>query len=156
MKYFFFGIIIFISVSANGQITFQKSFPAISTIQKTNDGGYVFSGFFYPLSDTFGDIQVLKLDSNYNVLWSSVFGKPGYDSPRKLLQNNDSTYFISGSYCCNPGYYYDFILYKIDKTGQPIWIKNYGGINQEDLYAIISNSTQHLEHNRYAIQIYLR
>ncbi|MBK5286240.1 MAG: T9SS type A sorting domain-containing protein [Bacteroidia bacterium] len=140
-KYFFAFIFCVAALSCDGQITFQKTITGISQVKKTNDGGFIACGYASTPIDTMGDIYLVKLDGNYDTMWTSFAGRQGNDAPLVLLQNADSTYFVGGSFCCSLSNYYDFILYKFDKLGHMLWVRNYGTIYQEDCYDMIADSS---------------
>ena len=128
--------------STYGQITFQKTFPTIGQIERTIDGCFLAYGYAYTPLDTMGDLYVTMIDCNYDTVWSTLFGFQGSDRGGLLVQNSDSDYFLGGSDAISALNYYDFIIYKFDRNGNIIWVKNFGTIHQEDLFDMTANYSE--------------
>jgi hypothetical protein len=138
-KWIFINLLIIgINFFAKSQvITFQRSYGnGLGHIKPTLDGGYILAGFDYSPLDTLGDILLVKLDNNFDTVWTSLSGAQGWNSVSGVEQSADSSYYVGGTQCCIGNGGYDFNLSKFDKNGTILWSKNYGGPNYEFVHAL--------------------
>ncbi len=115
-----------------------------STNSADGDVGKHFGGQFN------NDTWALKLDSNGNVLWSSVFGGTDEEQPAKVIerQNGKGYYLVSytlssDSDCINNHGSVDLLVVNIDTAGNKKWSKCYGGSDNDGelgLCAILTSS----------------
>ncbi|MBN2378626.1 hypothetical protein JXM67_02335 [candidate division WOR-3 bacterium] len=87
-------------------------------MQKTNDGGYIITGFVngnidWPFG---GDLLLLKVDSLGNKLWDRVYGGSYYSIGNWVEQTTDGGYIVTGDY--NDAYLW---LLKTDEDGVLVW-----------------------------------
>jgi len=100
-------------------------------IQKTSDGGYLICGQGLSYTNGGSDILIYKLDSDGNKQWRRSFGGTSYDGAFSCGETADGGYFAFGtSYSYSHGVE-DFILYKLDSSGNKVWRKHYGGSGDE-------------------------
>lgn len=147
-----------IKLSATGDIVWQKLLggswtDALSSIQHTNDGGYIAGG--YTLSndgdleglnpDGFGgyaDFWVVKLNSDAEIEWQSVIGGTGKDWGRCIIPADDGGYVIAGDTESENGDVsehfgdYDWWVVKVNATGAIEWEKSLGGTDREELNSV--------------------
>lgn len=133
-----------VKLSAKGHIAWQKNFGGSDydqayAIQQTTDGGYIFCG---STSSNNGDVSgnhgkddmwVVKVDRSGNLKWQKCFGGTSYDRAHSVIQASDGGYVICGITGSNDGDVSgnhginDCWVIKIDKNGNIIWQKTYGG-----------------------------
>lgn len=124
-------------------------------------GNIILTGFFYSPQITFGnvtltnnnvygDIFLVKYDSNGNVLWGKREGGNNYERPRGLAIANDGSICMSGYFesstltlgsttLINNGSY-DIFVAKFDSNGNNVWAKAVGGIGLESANSLVLNS----------------
>lgn len=76
------------------------------------------------------DLIVLKIDSNGIQLWESVIATNKNESGKYIEQTQDGGYLICGYQSDDFGFN-DIILVKLAASGALLWIKNYGGVDNE-------------------------
>jgi len=118
----------------------------------TNDGGFISVGFS---SSSSGDVPgnygnfdflISRFDSNGNKIWTKNYGGSSEDRLMAVTKTNDGNYMAAGYSRSNnydiPGNngVHDLILFKFDKDGNKIWIKNYGNGNSNFLSSISSTN----------------
>ncbi|MBK6979794.1 MAG: hypothetical protein IPH28_24105 [Cytophagaceae bacterium] len=91
-------------------------------------------------TDTYGagDIWMLSIDYNFNIIWQKNFGGNSFETGRRILKANNC-YYIGGVSSTNingsktsPRYGdVDFWLIKIDNQGNQIWDRTCGGTSEE-------------------------
>lgn len=102
----------------------------IRSIIKTTDGGYI--GIATSL-----DYDIIKFDSNFNILWNKTYGGTKGDYVESIIQTNDGGYLVVGETLSSDGNItlnhgdYDIWICKLDIDGNLIWQKSYGGTNGE-------------------------
>lgn len=109
-------------------------FPTGSTLTQTNDGGYMICG----ISDTFThgdwDFLLYKLNGNGFKQWRKNLGGSDSDQAYAIQQTSDSGYVVAGnteSFTHGTGDF-DFLIYKLDASGNKQWRKNLGGLYDEN------------------------
>jgi hypothetical protein len=118
-------------------------------IQQTNDGGYIVAG--YSTSSSNGDIStanhggmdcwIVKLDATGNIGWNKLIGGNMDDWANCIRQTTDGGYILAGySYSSANGNVtgtnhggIDAWIVKLDASGNIIWNKLLGGLNNDVL-----------------------
>ena len=117
-----------------------EGFDGATSIQQTQDGGYIVAGSTIPsLSGTF-DIWALKLDGNGNVSWQKTYGGAGDDYPVSLQQTSDRWFVIAGWTTSFGAGIRDYLIIKLDSNGDIIWQKTYGGSLLDEAHYIRQTS----------------
>ena len=100
-------------------------------IRETPDGGFILMGQTYSFTNGGIDFLVYKLDSTGKKIWRKNFGGTENDVGTSVCCTSDGGYVLFGdtaSFCTGPT---DFLVYKINSSGDKIWRKNYGGAGSE-------------------------
>ena len=119
------------------------------------DSGFVVSGF---TSSNNGDIGgnhggtndglLVKIDKNGNIIWSKCHGGTKSDVLNSVVATDDSCFIAFGYTYSNDGdvrgnhvnnlgtYASDAWLLKVDKNGDTLWSKCYGGTKNEIMYGM--------------------
>lgn len=142
-------------IDNNGNQLWSKNFGGsgedwFTGIVKSSDGGYAISG--YSTSST-GDLTsahgnfdgwVVKIDGSGNKLWSTSLGGSNEDYFKSIIQTNDGGYVAVGYTKSNDGDItlnkggYDEWLVKFDGSGNKMWSKTYGGMNEEYVTSVVT------------------
>ncbi|MFA7327685.1 MAG: T9SS type A sorting domain-containing protein [Candidatus Kapaibacterium sp.] len=127
------------------------------SVEPTDDGGCIVVGISesidFDVSYNYDriDYWILKLDKEGLIEWEKVLGGSGGDYARDVLITKDGGYLIAGysssrnkimdSNYGNPEYgSTDGWIIKLDKNGEIIWKKNYGGSGSETIYSVIESN----------------
>jgi hypothetical protein len=94
-----------------------------NSVQQTNDGGYIITGFTH-LQDS-RDLWLIKTNSAGDTLWTKTFDNEDYETGYSVRQTTDNGYITTGS---AGG---DVWLIKSNAQGKTLWIKTYGGDNSD-------------------------
>jgi len=131
-----------IKIDENGNKIWQRTYGGIdwdvaNAITPTKDGGYIVAG------DTisFGkrgsvDVYLIKIDKDGNKVWQRAFGGSGSDIANAITPTEDGGYIVAGYTDSFGNGNEDVYLIKIDKNGNKIWQKTYGGSDYDEANAI--------------------
>jgi len=121
----------------NGNIIWQKTFGEelvdfAEWIEKTSDGGYIFTGLFGFYSEgvikfnIYSDLWIVKIDENGNKVWEQFFDGERYNLGHAVKQTMDEGYIITG--WTNAGRLSggDVWLIKTNSLGELEWEKSIG------------------------------
>jgi hypothetical protein len=122
-------IILYSSIAANSQITFEKNIggyyddQGLSVVQ-TNDGGYIISGMKCS-SDTSCKSYLIKTNEYGDTLWTKTIGADHTTSvANSVIQTSDGGYVFTGSYRSET--YSDVLIVKTNSSGDTLWSKLFG------------------------------
>ena len=118
---------------------YENGYNVISTI----DGGYIISGTreIYPLTDK--DIYIIKTDENGDEEWSQTYDGSGGDDWGYIQQTIDGGYILYGqTIVSQDDQNSDVYLIKIDGSGNEVWSRTFGDINNEIRFDMCSHLDQ--------------
>lgn len=153
-----------LKLNQNGEKLWDKTYGGSENdqatgISKTNDGGYIISGFTSSFDGDvsenagFQDYWIVKVDGEGIIQWEKSFGFIGQDQAYKVIQTSDGGYFATGSLQVGEGgsngegndiinnqditratlhSLGDYWGIKMDANGNKIWRRYFGG-TQADL-----------------------
>ena len=130
---------------SNIPITFERIIgkrdnSSVSSVIQTSEGGYLLGGSAYVLTKDNNDAYLIKTDKYGAVEWEKTYG--GEDSSEgvsKIIKTNEG-YLILGSTIRYGSPNRSFYLFKVDKNGEYIWEKTYGGNGDDRAASLISTS----------------
>jgi hypothetical protein len=112
-----------------GNIMWEQTYPddhcRLSSVQQTNDGGYICLGRIAPTGQY--NFWLVKTDMNGDIEWEQTFGSDQHDYGYSLEQTNDGGFVLAG---------YTFetensggLLIKTDSNGNMIWNSYFNDAN---------------------------
>ena len=103
--------------------------------------GYVLAGFkFDQFSAGKSDIFIIKIDKEGNTVWEKKYGGDDYDYVYSLIKTPDNGFIMAGRTESYGDGESDVYVIKIDKDGNKIWERTYGGSDYDCAYSIIETS----------------
>jgi hypothetical protein len=108
----------------------DKLFSAVET-----QDGFVLVGLTYSFGND-SEVWVVKTDVDGNVVWNKTYGGAMEDAGRAVALTADNHYVVAGYTNSKGNGDYDFLLLKIDASGNLLWDKTYGGTQSDKAYAI--------------------
>lgn len=126
-----------IRTDQNGDSIWTKTYGGIDwdfgySVQQTNDDGFVIAGGTYSFGNGDEDVYVVKTSSTGDTLWTKAYGGSNAEVANDMQQTNDNGYIICGNTMSFGFGQNDIYLIKLDAVGNSVWVKTYGGINQEE------------------------
>jgi hypothetical protein len=136
-----------IRTDSNGNLKYAKTFgrkgrdEAYSIIQ-TPDGGFLLAG----LSDSFKkpdlyDIYLVRTDSEGNSLWTRAIGGKRSDEAACVIDSKDNGFIVAGTTSSFGVKNNNIIMLKIDGRGNTLWMKTYGGPDDDSCSNVIKLSS---------------
>jgi len=109
-------------------------------VQETTDGGYIIAGHTYSFGSGNADVLLIKTNANGDTLWTKTYGGTGNDLGFSIKETFDSGYVITGyTYSFGAGSR-DVYLIKINRYGDLIWTRTYGGVHKDCSYSVQQTS----------------
>lgn len=96
-----------------------------SSIQQTEDGGFIIAGSTLSFGQGMADIYLIKINSKGDSLWSKTFGQDSLEYSRAVRVMDDGGYVITGETKSFNSLYGDVILIRTDANGDTLWTKVY-------------------------------
>lgn len=137
--------LLILKLDSAGIIQWQRYYGGVSddwasSIQQTDDGGYLVSGY----TNSFGagnyDFWVLKLTSLGNVEWERTYGNGQDDWANSALQTSDGGFIVAGCTRSFGAGYADFWVVKLSVSGSIEWQTAYGGGGDDAAFSIQQTS----------------
>jgi len=125
-----------IKTDSNGNKEWDETFGGTDvdygeSVHKTDDGGYIVTGYTYSYGVGSSDVWMIKTESNGTEQWNKTFGGIDSDFGKSVQQTDDGGYIVAGlthSYGTGNS---DVWLIKTDSNGNKEWDKTYGGIDPD-------------------------
>jgi len=130
-----------IKTDSNGDSLWTKTFGGIdgdrgNWVQQTTDGGYILTGFRFPIAYGDADVWLIKTDSNGDSLWTKTFGGDHDERSYGVQQTTDGGYIITGATESYGNGENDIWLIKTDSNGDSLWTKTFGGSSDDTGYSV--------------------
>jgi hypothetical protein len=122
-----------IKLSPDGTVDWQKAYggdrpDAASSIQQTDDGGYIVAGATKSFGAGDRDIWILRLRPDGTIEWQNTYGGDKQDAVLSLQLTNDKGYIVAGvTGSLGPDEDFDVWILKLSPDGTVEWQKIYGG-----------------------------
>ncbi|MBU0520597.1 hypothetical protein KJ564_16830, partial [bacterium] len=102
-------------------------------VQQTIEGGLIVAG------KSSSNFDLIKTDESGNALWTQSFGN-NFDQGRFVQQTSDGGYIITGKTKLSISDELDVLLIKTDETGNELWSRSFGGMNNDYGYSVQQTS----------------
>lgn len=106
-------------------------------IRKTNDDGFVISGYTNSYGFGSADVLLLKIDSYGNVLWTNNFGGDDFEEGICVRLSSDYGYIICGRTNSFGPESDDVYVIRTDENGDSLWTMTYGGTIGDEGFSIV-------------------
>ena len=126
-----------IKTDADGDTVWTRIFGGFrcefgSSVQQTDDGGYIVTGSTMSFGAGDSDVYLIKTDANGDTLWTRTYGGSGRDAGNYVQQTQDGGYIIVAETWSYGAGEEDIYLIKTDANGDTLWIKTFGGFNCDE------------------------
>jgi hypothetical protein len=140
-----------IKTDADGDTLWTRTFGAGSddegsSVQQTQDGGYVIAGYTTSYGAGYEQAWLIKTDANGDTVWTRAFGGSNAERSSCVRQTQDGGYIVAG-YTWSYGAGKDDVwLVKTDANGAMAWTRTFGGPSWDE-----GNSVQQTQDGGYII-----
>ena len=129
----------------DGEIMWSSTFGSGGSdygysIEQTNDGGFILTGFTNSYGEGMNDVYVVKIDSEGDTIWTRTFGGSFNDYGYSVKQTSDGGYIVTGTTESFGAGFTDVYLIKTDELGDTIWTRTYGGSSYDMGYSVIQTN----------------
>jgi len=107
-----------------------------SSVQQTNDGGYIVAGEISLPGVADIDIYLIKTDSTGHALWIKTYGGDRSERGWSVQQTKDGGYIIAGESTSYGGDDMDAYVIKTDASGDTLWTITIGGDSPDNVSSI--------------------
>ena len=131
----------FLQLDKNGSLVMERILPdgeVANSIVATSDGGYAVAGNSRTGSGE-SNMWIMKIDANLDVVWQKMINAFSYDYANTIIETFDENLIISGFSLQKKGdKNYNFLMHKLNRNGEIIWTKNFGGDNDDRANSLIN------------------
>ena len=130
---------------AYAQVRFAKTYGGTDSdeynrVQRTSDGGYIVTGRTSSFGAGWSDIFLIKTDAYGNLQWAKTYGGSSWEYASSAQQTSDGGYIVAGYTNSFGAGNSDLFLIKVNSSGNIIWVKTYGGINDDNASSVQQTS----------------
>ena len=121
-------------VDRSGNVQWSKYYGGSSydhgfSITSSGDGGFILAGETYSYGVGDYDILLIKIDGSGNIIWAKTYGGSSGDYPEgysNIKRTSDNGFIIAAHTYSFGGGNLDYLIFKINSTGDVQWARTYG------------------------------
>ncbi len=136
--------ILLVKTDVMGKLLWTKTFGGSGwefawSVINTRDGGYVAAGYSSSTRGLDKNINIIKIDSEGNLLWERQLGGSDSDVGRDVIQTADGSLLVAGYTTQTASGEWDLQVVKLDENGEYQWSRILGDAGPEIARSIIQN-----------------
>jgi hypothetical protein len=122
---------------ARAQQTWLKTYGGTGqdqgyAVRQTLDGGYIIAGFTQSFGAGATDVYLIKTNASGDTLWTRTYGGTRGDWGFSVQQTSDGGYIVTGlTTSFGDTTNGDVYLIRTDASGDTLWTRNYGGVDDD-------------------------
>ncbi len=106
------------------------------SVEPAADGGFIISGITFSYGAGEDDFYIIKTDREGKLTWENTYGGAGRDRAYDAQQALDGGFIAAGATTSYGSGGYDAYVVKVDRDGDTIWAKAYGGAGDDSAHSI--------------------
>jgi uncharacterized delta-60 repeat protein len=124
-----------LKITPDGDTLWTKTYGGTSNeeacaVTPAPDGNFIVAGY------KGGDAYLLKIKPDGGMIWTKTYGGTGIDGATVVTPTLDGNFIVAGATNSFGAEGSDFYLLKIKPDGDTIWTRTYGGISNDEAWAI--------------------
>ncbi len=133
---------------------YQNLSDKLNSTDQHNDGGksiihtssdsLIASGYTFSQGNGKSDVLIIKSDSLGNSSWQRTFGGSGWDYSNSIIETSDNNFISVGFTTSFTSKNVDGYAIKIDRNGNLIWEKTFGGENWDIFNSVCQDNNDNL------------
>ncbi|WP_025322790.1 choice-of-anchor D domain-containing protein [Deferrisoma camini] len=136
-------------LDAGGNVLWQRAYGLLGGFGEANavapaaDGGFLIGGWLARSGSDPGDLWLLRLDANGEVLWSRTYGGSEYERAEAVVLSADGAGIASGFTASTGAGYWDGWILKVDgigNVGPTCTLVGYADVAAEDTSATVADA----------------
>ncbi|UCC40638.1 MAG: hypothetical protein JSV96_04110, partial [Candidatus Aminicenantes bacterium] len=121
-----------LKLTSSGYIEWKNTYGGVSddgatSIQQTEDGGYIVAGWTHSFGAEDGDLWILKLTSSGDIEWQRTYGGSEWESGGSIQETSVGGYIVSVRTESFGAGDRDLWILKLTSSGDIEWQRTYGG-----------------------------
>ena len=126
-----------------GELLWEKTFggpdnDTVASIAALADGGFVVAGWTEPKGTSDRDAWIFRLDRTGGLLWEKTFGGAEHENATSIVALPDGGFVVAGFTASKGAGESDVWVLRLDKTGELLWEKTFGGPDKDVAASIIA------------------
>lgn len=105
-------------------------------VRRCADGGYIVAGSTASFGAGAWDVYLVRTDSVGDTLWTRTYGGPDEDGASDIQVTPDRGFIFAGYTKSYGSGGKDVYLVRTDSLGNPLWIKVFGGANDDEALSV--------------------
>jgi hypothetical protein len=123
----------------------------VTAIRQTDDEGFIVTGNVTNFGKGRYDFWIAKLNASGTIEWQKAYGGPQDDLVNSIIQTNDGGYLLAGKTKSFGAGGFDAAIIKIDKIGNIVWQKTYGGSLDDRAFSINKLESRNHDSGSYLV-----
>lgn len=113
-----------------------RDFDCGEAVRQTSDRGFIIAGWTRSFGAGLSDVYLIKTDRDGELQWTKTYGGPQHDFGFNVEETFDGGYLIVGDTRSYGAGWYDIYVIRIDKVGDTLWTRTYGGSQPDEAFAL--------------------
>ncbi len=132
-----FSSVYAIKTNANGDSLWTKTYEkknanaGSSVIQLTDGGFFIVGQTLLPRQNNTSDCYFIRTDISGDTIWTKTYGGSNYDGAFLAIETSAGNIIVSGTTKSFGAGGNDIFLSMFNSSGNEIWMKTYGGVNDD-------------------------
>jgi hypothetical protein len=135
-----------VRTDADGNHLWNQTYGSIGgdfgmSVLEVSPSGFVIAGYTTSFGEGLGDIWLVRIDVNGNLLWSRTYGGLWYEYGVAMIEVSSGGFAIVGYTESFGAGGWDMWLVRTDADGNHLWNQTYGGVDDDRGFSVVEAVT---------------